>query len=607
VVYDSIPPALRALLHARAAHILRRDGAEPDRVAAQLLLAEPGAVDDAQTTLRAAAAHAQQQGAPEVAETYLCRALEEVLSPEDRVSVLLELGRARVRAGDPRGLEDLAAARDATEDARARASLALELGRSLMLVDRSREALDLFVRGRVELGVADPRLSSLLEAEEVGAALLDISTAHRATSALTQRVSEPAGENLGERLLLAYGSYVAAARGVPAADAVARARSALAHGDLVSEETITAFCMCAFVLCVSDHLDEALDALDRAVAQARESGSKLIFVLASWMRSHARYRRGELDDAEADAAAALDAGVDDWFTAPVAFLSDVLLERGELDAAESLFTKYGLTDALFPNLLVASLLVDARGRLRCAQRRWREGLDDLLGVGERLRAWEATNPAHSSWRSSAALAHAALGEHDDARRLTGEEVVLARSFGAPRALGIALRAAGLVREPPASLELLREAVSVLEGSAARLELARALTDLGAGLRRAGQRTDAREPLRRGLDLASRCGATALAGRARDELVAAGARPRRERSSGASALTASERRIAALAASGLSNREIAQALFITIRTVKAHVGHIFQKLDITSREQLRDALAAEGLDAGEAQLELTARR
>ena len=159
------------------------------------------------------------------------------------------------------------------------------------------------------------------------------------------------------------------------------------------------------------------------------------------------------------------------------------------------------------------------------------------------------------------------------------------SSGRTRALGIALRAAGLVREPPASIELLDEAVSVLEGTQARLELARTLTDLGAALRRRGYRASARESLRRGLDLASRCGATALAARAREELVTAGARPRRERLSGIGALTAAEHRVAKLAATGMTNREIAQALFITIRTVKAHLEHIFQKLDITSRAQL----------------------
>jgi DNA-binding CsgD family transcriptional regulator len=122
------------------------------------------------------------------------------------------------------------------------------------------------------------------------------------------------------------------------------------------------------------------------------------------------------------------------------------------------------------------------------------------------------------------------------------------------------------------------------------EHAHAMADLGAALRRAGQRADSREILRPALDLAHRCGAIALTERARTELVAAGGRPRRLVLSGLDALTASERRAAQLAAAGLSNREIAQNLFITARTVEGHLTHAYQKLAITSREQLPAALA-----------------
>jgi DNA-binding CsgD family transcriptional regulator len=130
---------------------------------------------------------------------------------------------------------------------------------------------------------------------------------------------------------------------------------------------------------------------------------------------------------------------------------------------------------------------------------------------------------------------------------------------------------------------------VLEPSQARLEHARALCDLGAALRRAGRRRDAQEPLRRALDLADRGGALRLAARAREELRAAGARPRRAALTGPAALTAAEQRVTALAAAGHTNREIAQQLFVTQRTVETHLGHAFQKLDIRSREQLAAAL------------------
>jgi DNA-binding CsgD family transcriptional regulator len=141
------------------------------------------------------------------------------------------------------------------------------------------------------------------------------------------------------------------------------------------------------------------------------------------------------------------------------------------------------------------------------------------------------------------------------------------------------------------LTRLHEAVRVLEGSPARLEHARALVELGAALRRANQRAAAREPLRDGLELAQACGATRLIERARTELLAAGARPRRELRSGVDALTASERRIAQMAASGMSNPEIAQALFVTIKTVEGHLSGVYRKLDVRSRGELPAALTA----------------
>src|SRR5581483_3873745 len=118
---------------------------------------------------------------------------------------------------------------------------------------------------------------------------------------------------------------------------------------------------------------------------------------------------------------------------------------------------------------------------------------------------------------------------------------------------------------------------------------------GSALRRANHRADAREPLREALDLAQRAGAVSLAEKAHNELIAAGARPRRVVRSGAASLTPSERRIATMTAEGLSNREIAQALFVTLRTVEMHLSNVFRKLEISSRTQIPAALAADAPD------------
>jgi DNA-binding CsgD family transcriptional regulator len=216
-------------------------------------------------------------------------------------------------------------------------------------------------------------------------------------------------------------------------------------------------------------------------------------------------------------------------------------------------------------------------------------VSELLRCGELCEAWGAHNPAFLPWRSSAALSFVALGQHDEALPLAREELALARTWGTHCATGTALRAVGNAeRDGTATL---REAVSELERSESPLELAHALVDLGATLRRGGERSEAREPLRRGLDLAHHHGALALAERARDELVVAGGRPRRDALRGRDALTPSELRVARMAASGLTNRQIAQALFVTLRTVELHLTSSYGKLGIGSRRQLGEALGA----------------
>jgi DNA-binding NarL/FixJ family response regulator len=182
-----------------------------------------------------------------------------------------------------------------------------------------------------------------------------------------------------------------------------------------------------------------------------------------------------------------------------------------------------------------------------------------------------------------------MGRRDEAIELAREELEVTRAFGAPWSLGRTLRVLGTL-EREQGLDRLREAVDVLDGSTARLEHAKALAALGSGLRLARQPTEAREPLRRALELADACGAAGLAEDVRTELYATGARPRTAALSGAGALTASERRVAALAAEGASNRDIAQTLFVTPKTVEVHLSNAYRKLGIRSRRELAGALA-----------------
>ena len=166
-----------------------------------------------------------------------------------------------------------------------------------------------------------------------------------------------------------------------------------------------------------------------------------------------------------------------------------------------------------PDHYTTHLLLLARGRLRIAAGALDDGLADLLECGRRQTAIGELNPSLTPWRSEAAPALLLTGKLDEARRLCAEELDLARGFGAPRAIGMALRAAGVVEGGAGGLELVREAVELLARSPARLEHARALADLGELLQREGSRSDAGDVLRQALELAHRCGAGALEERA----------------------------------------------------------------------------------------------
>jgi DNA-binding CsgD family transcriptional regulator len=197
--------------------------------------------------------------------------------------------------------------------------------------------------------------------------------------------------------------------------------------------------------------------------------------------------------------------------------------------------------------------------------------------------------AYTRWEGGGAdrvQCYLRLGRVGDARESVALTLALAERSGLRGLQGIGLRLQGLIEGDP---ERLHEATALLSSSPMRLEYGHALLDLGAHVRRAGRRTEAREPLREALDIAHRCGAKPLAARAREELVLAGARPRRDAGSGRDSLTPAERRVADLIARGATNREIAQTLFITQKTAEGHTSRILRKLGVASRTDVAGAL------------------
>jgi DNA-binding CsgD family transcriptional regulator len=310
-----------------------------------------------------------------------------------------------------------------------------------------------------------------------------------------------------------------------------------------------------------------------------------------WRAGLLRIEWGELLAAEEDLSAAEVMAITEMPTLRAyraGFVADVLVPRGESGEAEKLLATVPL-DQIQPGFRNSYLC--GRGRLYLETGRPEQALADFRAAGEIANSLGTENPAYSPWRSHAALTLHRLGRPDEGHALAREELELSRRWGAPRAIGVSLRALGLIAGGSTGEELLREAVDVLADSPARLEHARALIDLGAALRRANTRNEARKHLRQGVDLAHECGASALVTRGNEELAATGAHPRSVMLTGLESLTASERRVAQMAAEEASNKNIAQALFVTVKTVEVHLSRVYRKLDIESRRQLAGALSA----------------
>ena len=600
-VEADLPPGGRAGLHAAAARRLADEGASAHRVAAHLLAADPAGDDWVADSLVSAARAAIASGAPGSTVAYLRRALAEPPSERLRPGILLQLGFAESYAGDPQAAGHLEQALDTAAETAAQIAIALALGRMLQIAGRNREALQVFDRTRARLASSDRRAALTLEGAALGAAQLDAETADDAAQRIT-RLRRLAEEEPGIPPSV-FGMLATAATmaNEPAETAARLALRALDGAPKLLPEAVNRppfFYHACIALTLAERYGEALARFDDALADARRLGSLPHVLGLSCYRAFAHLRIGNLADAEADARVALETGPRlPGFHAAVALavLLETLAERGQFEAAEAADARYRLAEQ-YPTMVQGGWLLAARGRLRLAELRPTAALEDLLAVGKLFTRLRSLNSTTTPWRSDAALAHLALGARAEARALAAEEVALAQAYNAPRTLGIALRAAGLAEGGRRGIELLRQAAGVLEGSGARLEHARAMTDLGAALRRAGQRAESRETLRPALDLAHRCGALALTERARAELVAAGGRPRRLVLSGLDSLTPSERRVAQLAAAGLSNRDIAQNLFITTRTVEGHLTHAYHKLAITSREQLPATLTPPGGEA-----------
>jgi DNA-binding CsgD family transcriptional regulator len=591
-ILEEVPPAERMRAHRRAAELLavREDSGE--RVAEHLLATEPAG--DAWTVARLtdAARDAARRGAPESAASYLRRVLAEPPAPGARPRILLELGVAEATAGQAEGEAHLREALEAADDDDVRLGAALVLAHVLGRREQIPQAIEVIDLAAARLADNRGRARVLLESMATGAGMVDAATAPRLASRM-RAMRRAADHAHVPREVLAVAALVAVHANEPAPTCIALAQRALAAGPrIVPEPTdLPWFAQATVALVWADAHAEAQVPLDAGVAESRATGDPALFGMSLSQRAWLLLRQGDLQGAEGDARTLLEAP--DVAAPPLyrklaaAILVNASVEQGRVEQAEEVLDGFGVDEGA--QTQTSAVLRLARGRLRLAQDRPTEALADILAAGRIVLATGSTCPGYLAWRSAAALAHAALGEREESLRLATEEVELARAFGGQRTLGVSLRTAGAVAGGSEGEALLREGVGCLERAGIALERARALAELGVLVRAMGRRAEARAMLREALDVAHHAGAAPLADLAEAELRATGAKPRRVALSGVEALTASERRVAELAGDGLTNREIAQALFVTMRTVEGHLTRVFAKLALSSRDELPDVL------------------
>lgn len=584
-VYHDLSAGERELMHARAVDVLRQLDAPNERVAAHWLILPRRGDPEVAASLREAARVAAGRGAPDSAVAYLLRALEEPLAPDDHAHTLLELGSAAAELQLDEAPEYLRRAHAELVDPSERSRSAALLARQLAVAGRGEEAAAVVQEALVELPEEAHEERRLLEAMELFT--IWFGAPPDAVPTRLEQLEAESRERERDWPLEAQLNQHAAVRCRPATACVPRARATIEEGAILANDAIWG--LGSIIVLVLGERREALDLLEEARGVAHRRGSLLAIVGVNIWRSWSLLAFGEIDEAaeSLQEAAEIEAGWAPTSLAAIDYTSAmrvrVLLEQGDVAAARRALERRGTSRPGSDGWLFATL---AEAELLLA-----EGRDaDVLNVIDDVKRYvaRADNPAWLPWRVVAVRALARLGRGEEAAALIEEELERARLWGTPGPIGRALR----VRAELAGgdEEQLREAVEVLAASTWRLERAKALASLGRAIRLSRRPTEARQPLAEAFDVASSCGATALARDVRTELYATGARPRTAAATGAGSLTPSEVRVATLAREGKTNREIAQALFVTPKTVEVHLSNAYRKLGIKSRVGLAQALA-----------------
>lgn len=598
VVYSLIPHADRGAQHERAAAVLQETGQPVARVASHLLRTAPAANPDRIAVLLAAADQARKRGSPGGAAVYLLRARNEPPPPELRSEVSRLLGNCQAHhlalADAERHLREALSFADSPAQ---RALCAYSLARFRSACGVPGEAVDLLAQAMRDLpadlsrgqGTAQGAdLPAELEAELIGVARADLGRRAELLAHLDSFRRRPAASAAVADAQLSVEAMFA---GEPA-DAVATlALRALAGSRLPPDRS--AIWAAIHSLIVADRLDEAESTLNEALETAIQRGLMFPTGVVRSYSARLAYLRGDLAQAREHLEVGIEGVLAPNGALPVlqATQVDLLVEDGRLAEADAVVQSGSLSGAREPDTFWQLWLLSARAGLHRAQGSATAALADAMTCERLYRRWGADCMLDVPWRLQAADAYRRLDEHDRAVALTAEHLRLARAFGVPRYTAVALRtAATLAGTAEEATRLLQEAVGLLQDSPARLELARTLERLGQALLDGGNGKAGLDAVRRSAELAAECHASVMAERLRALLVGSGGRlPLAP--TGVRAFTPSERQVAQLVATGLTNRQIAERLFLSEKTIEAHLSRAYRKLGVRSRTQLAVHLAA----------------
>ena len=605
-VLEDLGPARRARLHAAAARVLHGLSRKDQDVASQLLRASPVHEGWAVDVLRRTAADAMRRAAPERAVELLGTALDLVTDPAVEVQVLVELGTAEAAAGMASALDHLRDALSRASRAETTVPVAVTLADSLYAAGRFEEAARAYDHARRLRSDDDARIDPRLEARLLGGLDMSRHLVSRVSGEAARRLqclqpADAADEHLQTLLLAITAGQMALGPGAPAEGSpvthallVDLTDRAMTQPDLLREAGLPILEPLVLALVRCERWRRALVLVDELIDVASQRGHMTTNASLLPLRALCNLGLGRLADAAGDGTDGIRLA-EDTSAASLATsaasryaLAIASLERDRPDEALDAVS-HPRAEQRWGRSPLYGWYLTGRGAVDLARGRHEPALQAFTRAGERFMS--AGGPgAFCDWRGGAALAARRIGDLDAARERAEDNLARAEAFGAPAALAAALRVrASTSDDRDEAVDLLGRARTLATDTDAALERARVDVELGAALRRAGHRRDARAVLREGLAEAQRCGAHRLVRRVGEELEVAGARRPELPVQGVDALTPSELRVARRAAAGDSNREIAEQLFVTRKTVETHLSNVYRKLGITSRRQLRSAI------------------